>query len=128
MSDAECNEGAVWEAIMFAAHHQLANLVAIVDSNQQQAFGYTKDVIDLHPLAQRWQAFGWDVHDVDGHDVQAISDCINHLDFVTGGPHVLIANTIFGKGVSYMESQIKWHYWPMSDDEYKQAIKEIGVL
>lgn len=126
-SDAECNEGSLWEAVMFAAHHQLANLVAIIDLNGQQALGYTQDVLNLSPMADRWRAFGWDVHDVDGHDVAAMQATIASLDTTSGAPHVLIAHTVFGKGVSYMENQIKWHYWPMSDDEYQQAIAEIGV-
>lgn len=126
-SDAECNEGSLWEAVMFAAHHQLANLVAIIDLNGQQALGYTHEVLNLSPMADRWRAFGWDVHEVDGHDVAAIQATIADLDTTSGAPHVLIAHTVFGKGVSYMENQIKWHYWPMSDDEYQQAIAEIGV-
>jgi len=128
VSDAECNEGSLWEAVMFAAHHRLCNLVAIVDLNGQQALGFTKQVLDLSPLAGRWQAFGWDVHDVDGHDVTAITQTIESLDTVSGPPHVLLARTISGKGVSYMEGQIKWHYWPMSDEEYQQALREIGVV
>jgi transketolase len=127
LSDAECNEGSVWEAVMFAAHHQLANLVAIVDLNGQQALGYTRDVIELAPLALRWRAFGWDVHEVDGHDLAEIKSVVNDLCFAVGPPHVLIARTTFGKGVSYMESQIKWHYWPMSDEEFHQALAEIEV-
>src|SRR4051812_41996202 len=109
LSDAECNEGSVWEAIMFASHHRLANLVAIVDLNGQQALGYTREVLDLSPLAERWQAFGWDVHEVDGHDTRAIERTVADLDTADplGRPHVLIARTTFGKGVSYMESQIK---------------------
>jgi transketolase len=125
VSDAECNEGAVWEAIMFAAHHGLANLIAIVDLNGQQAFGYTSDVISLTPMAQRWRAFGWDVHEVDGHNPDEIVSTVGKLNTLNGPPHVLIAHTTFGKGVSYMENQIKWHYWPMSDQEYEQAIREI---
>jgi transketolase len=125
VSDAECNEGSLWEAVMFAAHHQLANLVAIVDLNGQQAFGYTDQVLDLSPLAERWRAFGWDVHEVDGHDVAQITQTVEQLCTTCGPPHVLIARTIFGKGVSYMENQIKWHYWPMSDEEYLQALAEV---
>ena len=127
VSDAECNEGSVWEAIMFAAHHKLANLVAIVDLNGQQALGYTGEVLDLSPMAERWRAFKWDVHDLDGHDAAAITTAIDDLDTTSGPPHVLIARTVFGKGVSYMERQIKWHYWPMSDHEYQQALDEIGA-
>jgi transketolase len=125
LSDAECNEGSVWEAAMFAAHHRLANLIAIVDLNGQQALGYTDDVLSLSPLAPRWTAFGWDVHEVDGHDVRGLAGTIADLDTASGPPHVLIARTVFGKGVSYMERQLKWHYSPMSDDEYRQAIAEI---
>ena len=124
VSDAECNEGATWEAVMFAAHHKLANLVAIVDLNGQQALGYTDQVLSLYPLAERWRAFGWDVHEVDGHDVATMQETLAALDTTAGPPHVLIARTTFGRGVSYMEGQIKWHYWPMSDTEYHQALKE----
>jgi transketolase len=123
VSDAECNEGALWETVMFAAHHRLSNLIAIVDLNGQQALGYTADVLCLSPLAARWQAFGWDVHEVDGHDGDAIARTVANLHGDL--PHVLVAHTVFGKGVSYMESQIKWHYWPMSDDEYRQAVAEV---
>lgn len=125
VSDGECNEGALWEAAMFSAHHKLANLTAIIDCNGQQAFGYTKDVLSLDPLAKRWRAFGWDVHEIDGNDPQLIRDTFEALDFSSGSPHAIIARTVFGKGVSYMQSQIKWHYWPMSDAEYQQALSEI---
>jgi transketolase len=127
LSDAECNEGSVWEAAMFAAHHRLANLVAVVDLNGQQALGYTDEVLSLSPLAPRWESFGWDVHEVDGHDVEQLAAVIGRLDTVTGRPHVLIAHTVFGKGVSYMERQIKWHYSPMSDEEYRLALAEIDA-
>jgi transketolase len=96
LSDAECNEGSVWEAVMFAAHHRLSNLVAIVDLNGQQALGYTKDVLDLSPMVERWRAFGWDAHEVDGHDPVALCDTIRGLDVESGPPHVLVAHTIFG--------------------------------
>ena len=127
-SDAECNEGSIWEAAMFAAHHQLANLVLIVDLNGQQALGRTAEVLNLSPMAERWRAFDWDVHEVDGHDVAELARTVADLDTFFGSPHVIIARTTFGKGVSYMEGQVKWHYWPMSDDEYRQALTEIGVL
>lgn len=124
LSDAECNEGSVWEAVMFARQHQLANLIAIVDMNGQQALGYTKDVLDLVPMADKWLAFGWDVHEVDGHDIARMVETIEALDCTSGPPHVLLARTVFGKGVSFMESRIKWHYMPMTDDEFAQAIGE----
>lgn len=128
VSDAECNEGSVWEAAMFAAHHRLSNVIAIVDVNKQQALGYTDDVLSLSPLSDKWRAFGWDVHAVDGHDVDALTEtmsAIAALEQDEGPPHVLVADTTFGKGVSFMESQIKWHYLPMSDDEYARALREI---
>lgn len=111
---------------MFAAHHRLANLVAVVDVNGQQALGHTRDVLDLEPLGERWRAFGWDVHEVDGHDVAAMQDLVRDLDTVRGPPHVLLARTVFGCGVSYMEGQIAWHYWPMSDEQYEQALGELS--
>ena len=125
LSEGDCNEGSTWEAVMFAAHHKLANLVAIVDLNGQQALGYTGQVLSLQPLAERWRAFGWEVHEVDGHNVAALQETVAGFDTALGAPHVLIAHTTFGKGVSYMEGQIKWHYWPMSDAEYRQAVQEV---
>ena len=128
VSDAECNEGSVWEAAMFAAHHRLSNVIAIVDVNKQQALGYTDDVLSLSPLADKWRAFGWNVHAVDGHDVDALTETMSAIamrEQDEGPPHVLIADTTFGKGVSFMEGQIKWHYLPMSDDEYARALREI---
>lgn len=127
VSDAECNEGSLWEAVMFSAHHKLSNLIAIIDLNGQQAFGYTKDVLDLQPMEGRWSAFGWDVHKVDGHDTGGMAKTIARLKTADGKPHVLVAHTTFGKGVSFMENSIKWHYQPMSDDEYKKALSEIGA-
>ena len=127
VSDAECNEGSLWEAVMFAAHHKLSNLVVIIDLNGQQALGYTNQVINLSPMVDRWRAFGWNVYDVDGHDISGLKNTIESLNTSGGAPHVLIAHTIFGKGVSYMENQIKWHYWPMSESEYQQAMQENGL-
>ncbi len=125
MSDAELNEGSVWEAVMFAAHHRLANLVVILDLNGQQAMGYTKDVLDLDVPAQLWEAFGWEVHELDGHDPSAMETTIQDLDFATGAPHLIIAHTTFGKGVSFMQNVIDWHYLPMTDEQYDQALSEL---
>ena len=128
VSDAECNEGSLWEGVMFAAHHRLANLIVIVDLNGQQALGHTREVLDLSSMAERWQAFGWDVHEVDGHDTTVMTRTMSELDTEGGPPHVLVARTVFGKGVSFMEGQIKWHYLPMSDEEYRQAVAEIEQM
>jgi transketolase len=126
VSDAECNEGSLWEAVMFAAHHRLSNLIVIVDANAQQALGYTRDVLDLSPLEERWRAFSWDASSIDGHDVNAMETAIDGLDTASESPHVLVARTTFGKGVSFMERQIMWHYLPLSDEQYEQALIEIG--
>ena len=98
----------------------------IVDVNGQQALGYTDKVLGLPHLAERWFTFGWDVHDLDGHDVPGLVGALAGLDYATGQPHIVLARTVFGKGVSYMESQIKWHYWPMSDEEYRRALAEVS--
>jgi transketolase len=127
LSDAECNEGSIWEAAMFAAHHQLANLVAIVDVNGQQALGYTRDVLDLAPQAARWEAFGWDVHEPDGHDVEGLVATLEALGTTAGRPHVLLARTTFGKGVSFMESRIEWHYLPLTPELHRQALGELDA-
>jgi transketolase len=135
VSDAECNEGAVWEAAMFAAHHKLTNLTVIVDENRQQAFGLTKDVIDQSNLAERWTAFGWSTISVDGHDLSALEAALRPRG--EQRPRAVVARTVLGKGVSYMEQgraitqthipshPINWHYLPMSDAEYAQAISEL---
>jgi transketolase len=128
VSDAECNEGSIWEAAMFAAHHRLSNLTAIVDLNGQQAFGYTAEVLAPSPMADRWRGFGWDVREVDGHDVNALTQAMREPDVSDAPPRVIIARTTFGKGVSYMEGQIKWHYYPMSDQQYAEALAEIAQL
>ena len=122
LSDAECNEGSLWEAAMFAGHHKLSGLTAIVDWNSQQAFGYTPEVLDFSAMAERWKSFGWDVSEVDGHDAAALARALAKK---TTLPHVVLAKTTFGKGVSYMEKQIKWHYWPMSDEDYRQALQDL---
>lgn len=125
LSDAECNEGSTWEAAMFAAHHGLSNLTAIIDLNGQQALGYTAEVLDLPHLDEVWRAFGWNVRDVDGHDPHELFTTIDEL---SGGdaPLLLLAHTTFGKGVSFMESKIEWHYLPLSDETFAQAMAEIG--
>jgi transketolase len=127
LSDAECNEGSIWEAAMFAGHHRLANLVAIVDVNGQQALGYTRDVLHPGPAAQRWEAFGWDVHELEGHDPELLATTIAGLDLESGPPHVLLAETTFGKGVSFMEGRIEWHYLPLDEALHRQARDELDA-
>ncbi len=136
ISDGECNEGSVWEAAMFAAHHGLSNLTLIADINGQQAYGLTRDVCDMGNYAQRWEAFGWDAREVDGHSVEALAEALNQPG--TGRPRVLLAQTVFGRGVWFMEQgvaltqqhlgvqPINWHYLPMSDAEYEIAMGGLG--
>jgi len=127
VSDAECNEGSVWEAAMYAAHHRLGNLTVVVDLNGQQALGKTADVLSLSPMVDRWRAFGWNAAEIDGHDVPGLAKALGAATTDPAPPRAFIARTTFGKGVSYMEGQLKWHYWPMSDDEYRQAISELDA-
>ena len=122
VSDAECNEGSIWEAAMLASHHRLGNLTVLIDHNHQQAFGYTADVLDSEAMADRWHAFGWNVSDVDGHDELAMATCLANTS-ASGQPRALVAETTFGSGVSFMERQIKWHYLPMSDDDFAAALE-----
>ncbi|HXJ32675.1 MAG TPA: transketolase [Candidatus Eisenbacteria bacterium] len=125
VSDAECNEGSMWEAAMFAAHHRLGRLTVMVDLNGQQALGKTEQVLSLTPMVERWRTFGWDAREVDGHDAAALRRTLSEPVAAQGAPRALVARTTFGKGVSYMEGQLKWHYWPMSDDEYRLAMAEL---
>ena len=110
---------------MFAAHHELSNLVAIIDLNGQQALGHTEQVMSMPAMAERWRAFGWDAADVDGHQVADLVRAMDALDYASGPPHVLVAHTTFGRGVSYMEGQLKWHYLPMSDEQFARALGEV---
>ena len=126
ISDAELNEGSTWEAVMFAAQHRLANLYVIVDSNGQQALGYTRDVMAIENAADRFAAFGWDAREIDGHDVPALAAAVDAAAN-DPRPHVLVAKTVFGRGVSFMERRIKWHYMPMSADEFEQAMGEVAA-
>jgi len=126
LSDGECNEGSVWEAAAFAAHHKLDSLTALIDLNGQQAFGFTGDVLAMPDMAGRWRTFGWHVEETDGHDPDALRRALDSAKDHPGRPHLIVAETVFGKGVSFMENQIRWHYLPMSDAEYQHAIEEVG--
>lgn len=127
ISDAELNEGTVWEAAMFAAHHRLGALVAIADVNGQQALGPSNQVLDLEPLAPRWEAFGWTAHEVDGHDVAALRATLDSIDGTSTRPHVLLARTTAGSGVSFMEDRVEWRYLPLSDEQFATAAAEVTI-
>ncbi|MBD3308676.1 transketolase [candidate division KSB3 bacterium] len=127
MSDGECNEGSVWEAAMFAPIHRLNNIVTIVDFNRWQATGRSCDVMALMPLRQKWEAFGWNVHEVDGHDIHALVDVLSDVRDGNEKPVAIIAHTVKGKGVSFMEDDNNWHYRVPNADEVKAAHGELGV-
>lgn len=124
LSDGELNEGSVWEAIMFAGHHKLNNLAAFVDYNKIQALGCVRDIIDLEPLGEKWRSFGWCVQEIDGHNFEQIFNSLNSLS--SEKPNVIILNTVKGKGVSFMENQLLWHYRAPNDEEYELALKELS--
>jgi transketolase len=124
VSDAELNEGSVWEALMFAGHHKLDNLCLILDNNGQQALAPTTEVINLSGLANAVQSLGWDCERVNGHDVDELDRVLTAPH--PGSPRFVIADTVAGKGVSFMERQVKWHYLPVDDDQYARALSEIG--
>jgi len=125
MSDGECNEGSVWEAAMFAPAHSLERVMVIVDFNLWQATGRSREIMSLQPLADKWRAFGWDAVEVDGHDIHALAGAIFALPNGSGKPVAVIAHTIKGKGVSFMEDDNNWHYRSPNADELKTALEEL---
>jgi transketolase len=126
LSDAECNEGQVWEAAQFATHHSLEHLVAVIDMNGMQALGATRGIIDLSAMSRRWSAFGWHAVDVDGHDVLALTDAFEHAPAIARRPTVIVAHTQLGKGVSFMEDRLEWHYRNLDSKLAAAALAEIG--
>jgi transketolase len=125
LSDGECDEGSTWEAALFAPHHALDNVVAIVDYNKIQSLGDVKDVLDLDPLADKWRAFGWETREVDGHDVDALRAALTQVPFAPGKPSCLVAHTVKGKGVSFMENKLQYHYTPARGEELELALAEL---
>jgi transketolase len=131
LSDGELDEGSNWEAILFAAHHRLDNLVAIVDYNRIQSFGSVPEVLELEPLEAKWKAFNWTVRGIDGHDpsqiYRAVTEPAEAADGPRGGrrPTVVIAHTIKGKGVGFMEHQLAWHYQSPKNEQLDQALAEL---
>jgi transketolase len=126
LSDGECDEGSTWEALLFAGHQKLDNLVAIVDYNKIQSLGRVEDVLDLEPMADKWRAARWAVREIDGHDITQIQDVFASLPFEPGKPNCVIAHTVKGKGVSFMENDLLWHYRSPDPDEYAKAMQELG--
>ncbi|RLA96546.1 MAG: transketolase [Deltaproteobacteria bacterium] len=127
LSDGECDEGSTWEAVLFSSHHLLDNLIAIVDYNKLQAFGAVGEVMNLEPLEDKWRAFGWSVRQINGHHYEQISDSLTSVPFEPGKPSCIIAHTVKGKGVSFMENQFHWHYKSPNSDQLAQALEELGI-
>lgn len=127
LSDGECNEGSVWEAAMFAAAQKIDNLCVIIDFNKWQATGKSCDIMALEPFSEKWRAFGWDAHEIDGHDVPALLKTLECFPNPNGKPTAIIAHTIKGKGVSFMEDDNNWHYRIPSTAEVEIAKCELGV-
>jgi transketolase len=127
LSDGECNEGSVWEAAMFAAKQGLDQICVIVDYNKWQATGRSNDVLSLSPLREKWEAFGWDAHEIDGHDINALLTQMGSVPNGSGKPIAIIANTVKGKGVSFMEDDNNWHYRIPTSEEVEAAHTELGL-
>ena len=128
LSDGECNEGSVWEAAMFAAARGLDRVLAIIDYNRWQATGRSEEIMALKPLRQKWEAFGWSVYEVDGHNLGALIDLMRKVPDGSGKPIMLIAHTVKGKGISFMEDDNNWHYRIPDAEELKRAKIELGLL
>lgn len=125
ISDGELNEGSIWEAVLFSAHHRLSNLLLIVDYNKMQALGFTKDTLELDPLKAKFESFGWACTEVDGHQFASIIEALDNVPFQINKPSVIIAHTIKGKGVSFMENSLYWHYSCPNEKECSLALDEL---
>ena len=126
LGDGECDEGSVWESALVANHYQLDNLVAVIDHNKMQSLDFCENTIKLNPFADKWRSFGWNVIDIDGHKHEELKKAFNEAKNVKGKPTVIIANTVKGKGVSFMENDILWHYrFPHDGWEYDNALEEL---
>jgi len=126
LGDGECNEGSIWEAAMMASSQKISNLMVFIDYNKWQATGRSNEVLGLSPLAEKWRAFGWDAHEVDGHDIAQLTGIWDKK--AQDRPAAVIAHTIKGKGVSFMEDDNNWHYRIPSKDELVAALDEIGAV
>jgi transketolase len=128
MGDGELNEGNIWEAAMFASKHQLGQLVGIVDRNNIQIDGTTEHVMPLEDLRGKWESFGWHVQEVDGHNIESIQDAVGMAKAIENKPSAIIAHTIPGKGVEFMEYNYKWHGMPPNREQTKEALHDLRTL
>lgn len=127
VSDGEMDEGSNWEAILFAGHNHLSNLCLIIDYNKIQSLGFTKDILNLEPLSDKLKAFNWNVIEIDGHDYSMIRQALNDAQIEKNKPTVIIAHTVKGKGVSFMENELLWHYRNPNEEQLKSALKELQI-
>ena len=126
LSDGDCDEGSTWEAVLFAAHHKLSNICAVVDYNKLQSLGSVSETLELEPFVQKWRAFGWTALRIDGHDHGALKDAF--AEAAAGlRPTCILADTVKGRGVSFMENQVLWHYRSPRGEELMAALRELGV-
>lgn len=126
LSDGECDEGSTWEAVLFSGHHKLDNLITIIDYNKLQGFGYTKDILELDPFSAKWESFGWETREIDGHDFEEIIKTFSKLPFVSSRPSMIIAHTIKGKGgVERHINKVSSQYNPPTKEELKKAIADL---
>jgi len=126
LGDGECDEGQIWEAAMAAAHFKVDNLVAIIDHNKQQLDGWTQDIMNLEPLTEKWRAFNWHVIEIDGHNIDQIQQALEEAKTIKGKPSVIIAHTIKGKGVSFMENNIDFHGKAPTPEQAELALRELS--
>ena len=127
MSDGECNEGSVWEAAMLAPALNLENLVLVVDFNRWQATGRSQEITGISPLKDKFEAFGWSSYDVDGHDINALINVLKNIPDGSGSPVAVVAHTVKGKGISFMEDDNNWHYRIPNEEEVKASLMELGL-
>ena len=127
MGDGETNEGQVWEAAMTAAHYKLDNICAIIDFNKLQIDGFCCEIKDMGPYAHKWTDFGWNVIEADGHDIAALMDALDKAEGIKAKPSLIIAHTIKGKGVSFVENKVEWHGIAPKKEEYERAVKELDA-
>jgi len=126
LSDGELDEGSNWESFLFAPQHQLDNLIVVVDYNKIQSFGFTNEVINLEPLSEKFQAFNWNTIIIDGHDHQQIKQALQRSKNRNTRPTIIIANTIKGKGIDFMENKLLWHYKSPNNEEYEKGINQLS--
>jgi len=127
MSDGECNEGSVWEAALFAPAQRLERLAVVIDYNKWQATGRSNEIMALAPLREKWEAFGWSAYEVDGHDLKALVQVLDNVPDGSGKPVAVVAHTVKGKGVSFMEDDNNWHYRSPTAEEVRQARIELDL-